>query len=92
LTQYIQILGSLLVLLPFVLVQFRQINPSSRTYSLFNLLGSSILAVQAAQGRQWGFLLLEGVWALVSLVGTIRALSPAWKRSVAQNSFDPSAR
>jgi hypothetical protein len=75
-TQAIQVAGSLLVLIPFVLVQFKQIRPSSRTYSVFNLVGSTILAIQAAQGRQWGFLLLEGVWAVVSLVGLIRARSP----------------
>jgi uncharacterized membrane protein len=40
-----------------------------------NLIGSTVLSVQAAQGRQWGFLLLEGVWAGVSLVALLRAVS-----------------
>jgi hypothetical protein len=34
-----------------------------------NFVGSAILAVLALLARQWGFLLLEGVWALVSANG-----------------------
>ena len=33
--------------------------------------GSAVLAVLAFEERQWGFLLLEGSWALVSLWGVI---------------------
>jgi hypothetical protein len=32
-----------------------------------------VLAVQAAQQAQLGFLLLEAVWALISLRGLLRA-------------------
>ena len=39
------------------------------------MIGSAVLAADAWWGRQWGFLLLEGVWALVSLGGLIAALS-----------------
>lgn len=68
----IQIVGSLTILVPFVLVQLRRMKASSRTYLALNLAGSTVLAVEAAFGQQWGFLLLEGVWALVSLVGLLR--------------------
>lgn len=63
----LQLLGAVLVLAPFALAQFRILGQDSFPYLLPNFLGSGILAVLAIIGRQWGFLLLEGVWALVSL-------------------------
>ena len=41
---------------------------------LVAFVGATILTADAWTGRQWGFLLLEGVWAVVSLVGLARAL------------------
>ncbi|MGI8869139.1 MAG: CBU_0592 family membrane protein [Mycobacteriales bacterium] len=80
--QAIQIAGALLILAAFVSAQARRLDTSATTYLLLNVLGSGALAYDAAHGRQWGFLLLEGVWALVSLWGLIakargRAPSPA---------------
>ncbi len=70
---YIQIGGSLLILVPFVLAQLGRLTPASVAYLVLNLGGSLVLAVDAALGRQWGFLLLEGVWALVSALALIRS-------------------
>jgi hypothetical protein len=75
--QVIQIAGSLCVLVPFVLAQFGLLDSRSVAYAGLNLVGSTVLSVQAAQDRQWGFLLLEGVWALVSLLALVRAVSGA---------------
>lgn len=69
---YVQICGSLLILVPFVLAQIGRLTPLSLPYLLLNLIGSLVLAVDAALGSQWGFLLLESVWALVSLVSLLR--------------------
>ena len=66
--QAIQVVGSLLILVPFVLAQLGRLQASSRPYLVLNFVGSAGLAVDAASGRQWGFLLLEGVWAVVSLL------------------------
>ena len=71
--QLVQIAGSLLILVPFVLSQTGRLNSRSRSYLLLNLTGSLTLAGDAAVGSQWGFLLLEGAWAVVSAIGLIRA-------------------
>jgi drug/metabolite transporter (DMT)-like permease len=73
--QVIQLLGALLVLAGFVLAQRGVLDARSRVYLLVNLVGSAVLAVDAWFGAQWGFFVLEGVWAVVSaagLVGTAR--------------------
>ncbi|CCH77770.1 putative permease [Nostocoides japonicum T1-X7] len=72
--QLVQVLGSLLILAGFVAAQRGWLRPSSRSYLVLNLVGSAILAVDALRGHQWGFLLLEGVWAVVSAVGLLSAL------------------
>ena len=81
--QMIQLLGALLVLAGFVLAQRGVLDPRSRIYLLVNFLGSSVLAVDAWFGAQWGFFVLEGVWAVVSaagLVGGIGRLRPRLPR------------
>ncbi len=53
-TQTIQVAGSLCVLLPFMLVQFKKMRPTSVSYLTFNAVGSTVLAVLAALSSQWG--------------------------------------
>ena len=72
--QAIQIVGALLILAAFAAVQFDRMRPDSRLYLALNLVGSAILAVLAVAAAQWGFVLLEGVWAIVSAWGLAAAL------------------
>ncbi|HET8565561.1 MAG TPA: hypothetical protein VFL77_03710 [Solirubrobacterales bacterium] len=72
--QIVQIVGALLILAAFAAVQFDRMSPDSRLYLILNLLGSAILAVLAVIAAQWGFVLLEGVWAIVSAWGLTRLL------------------
>jgi hypothetical protein len=69
--QVIQIVGAALILIAYVAAQVERLDPQSRLYLGLNLIGSIILAVLAARGSQWGFLLLETAWAIVSLWGLV---------------------
>jgi hypothetical protein len=70
--QLIQVAGALCVLAGFAAAQFGVLDTQSPVYLVLNLVGSAILTVLAALDAQYGFLLLEGVWALVSAVGLLR--------------------
>lgn len=73
--QLVQIIGALLILVAFAASQFGALDPHSRLYLVLNFFGSLILAVLAWREHQWGFLLLESVWAVVSLWG-LRSFRP----------------
>lgn len=69
--QILQIGGAILVLIGFTAAQIGWLSPRSYSYLFLNLVGSAILATLAFLDQQWGFLLLEGVWAIVSIFGLI---------------------
>lgn len=71
-TQLVQAIGSLLILAPFALAQAGRMPTDKIPYLALNAVGSTALAVDAGVTQQWGFLLLESVWALVSVIGLIR--------------------
>lgn len=67
--QVVQVIGAVAILVAFALAQFGVLSPRAYSYLLLNLLGSAVLAVLAYVEVQWGFLLLEGAWAIVSAWG-----------------------
>ena len=72
--QIIQILGAILILIAYILAQFKILSQHSPWFLLANLVGSITLAALALIDSQWGFLLMEAVWAVVSGIGLIRGV------------------
>ena len=69
--QAVQIGGAVAILAGFASAQMGWLDQRSALYLLLNLIGSGILGVQAGMQKQWGFLLLEGAWALISAAGLV---------------------
>ncbi len=67
----LQVLGAVGILVPFVWSQRGSLRTDSSRYLSLNLVGSSVLAFLAVHEHQWGFLLLEGVWATVAARGLL---------------------
>jgi hypothetical protein len=73
----IQIAGALAILVAYALAQFDVLSQHGRMYLVLNLVGASVLAVDAYFEAQWGFLLLEGMWTLITGWSLARLARPS---------------
>ena len=74
LLQMISVLGALAILGAYAANLLGWLGPANLSYSVANLIGSGILTFIAVVGQQPGFILLEGVWDMVSLWGMFQVL------------------
>jgi hypothetical protein len=70
----LEVAGAVLILAGYTLGQLRLLDQHSLVYLVLNLVGSFVLAVIAWADGRWGFLLLEGVWSLVSAASLVNVL------------------
>jgi hypothetical protein len=70
--QVVQVIGALMILIAYAAAQTGRWSTDAWVYLWLNFFGSLILAVLAAMGENWGFLLLEGVWAIVTAASLLK--------------------
>ena len=69
--QAVQLVGAFLILIAYALAQFGTLEARGAPFLLLNLAGALVLAGSAWHEEQWGFLVLEAAWALVSAAGLL---------------------
>jgi hypothetical protein len=72
--QVVSIVGAILILAAFAAQQARRLEAETKTYQILNLIGGFCLCVTAVAGRQYGFILLEGSWTVISACGVWRLM------------------
>jgi hypothetical protein len=78
-TEVLQIVGAVLIVVAFGALQRGSLKPKQVSYLLLNLAGGLVLPYVAIAEKDWGFLLLEVVWSVVSawsLVQVLRGTPP----------------
>jgi hypothetical protein len=65
--QVISLTGAILVLAGYTGLQRGWLAREDRLFNLLNLVGSGLLAWIAIVDRRWGFILLEVLWAVLSI-------------------------
>lgn len=70
--QIVSFVGALLILIAYTGHQMGWMNPRSAVYNILNAVGSAILGYIALHPFQVGFVVLEGVWTLISVWALFR--------------------
>lgn len=71
--QLISFVGALLILIAYVGHQMGWIHSRRVSYNLMNAVGSAILLWIALHPFQIGFIVLEGVWTVISIWALLRS-------------------
>lgn len=77
----IGVVGAALILVGFVANELGKLTAKSFWYDLLNLVGSLILLWYGIQLSAWPFVILNTIWALVSLRDVVSGLAQRGKTS-----------
>ena len=72
LLQLASLVGAVMVLGGYAALQTGRLARDSAAFCLLNFVGSALLTWVAVADRRVGFILLEGLWAILSLIPLIR--------------------
>lgn len=70
----IGIIGSILILIGFIIDEFTKIGKDTLSYNLINFTGASILSYYAFIVVSWPFLILNVIWTIVAIVKIVQIL------------------
>ncbi len=74
LMQVISIVGAVLVLGAYAAHQLERLPRETYTYQLMNLFGGASLFAAATLTGQFGLMIVEGAWAVISLGGLVQLM------------------
>jgi len=73
--QVISFIGAVLILTAYMALQINRLSAETITFQILNLFGGIFLCITAVALRQYGFILVEGLWAILSAVGLWRVVN-----------------
>ena len=61
-----------LILIAYFCSTFKFISPDSKLFFILNVIGAALACYASYLIRYWPFVILEGTWTLVSLIGLLK--------------------
>ena len=77
--QVVQLAGAALVLAAYLALQVGRARADGAGFLAMNFAGAALLAWEAGRTGQYGFLALEGVWAVASGVALVAGARRRWR-------------
>jgi hypothetical protein len=72
--QVVSIVGAVMILSAYAAAQMKRLRAETVAYQLLNFAGGTCLCIVAIAARQYGFIILEGTWAVLSGFGLWRVM------------------
>ena len=73
--QVVSIVGAVMILSAYAAAQMKRLRAETVAYQSLNFAGGTCLCIVAIAAQQYGFIILEGTWAVLSAWGLWRVVS-----------------